>query len=46
MMRVAAISLFLLLAACATTPTEWVRSDTGAVQRERSYRLQAVGSAR
>lgn len=29
--------LLLLLAACATTPTEWVRSDTGVAQRDRDY---------
>ncbi len=38
MMRAAGLSLLLLLAACTTTPTEWVRSDTGAAQRDRDYR--------
>lgn len=37
MIRLSAIPLFVLLVACATTPTEWVRSDTGAAQRDRDY---------
>ncbi|MCW0236252.1 MAG: hypothetical protein OJJ21_21825 [Ferrovibrio sp.] len=37
MMRRLAPLLLALLAACATTPTEWVRADTGAPQRDRDY---------
>lgn len=38
MTRLAVFPLLLLLAGCATTPTEWVRSDTGAVQRDADYK--------
>ncbi len=34
MMRLAILLPVLLLAACTTMPTEWVRSDTGAAQRD------------
>lgn len=30
-----ALSVLLMLAACATTPTEWVRADTSAAQRQK-----------
>jgi len=33
--RIPIFTSLLLLAACATTPTEWVRADTSAVQRQR-----------
>lgn len=36
MMR-AGVIVLLFLAGCATTPTEWVRTDTGAAQRDRDY---------
>lgn len=33
-----ALAVLFLLAGCATTPTEWARSDTGMVQRDRDYK--------
>jgi hypothetical protein len=36
-MKRAAIILPVLLAACTGVPTEWVRTETGAVQREKDY---------
>jgi len=33
-----AISTFVVLAACATVQTEWIRTDTGAAQRDRDYK--------
>jgi hypothetical protein len=38
MLRWLAVSTLVVLAACATAQTEWVRTDTGVVQRDRDYK--------
>lgn len=35
MTRIFSLAALLLLTACASTPTEWVRTDTSAAQRQR-----------
>ena len=42
-----ALTVLFLLAACATTPTEWVRADTSVAQRDRDDKAcRQIGSDR